>query len=203
MTSRLSSVRDVAAALNVQGAHGLMFGALMLAIGAPTLLAGGSVFDWGRYARDAIALGEWWRLVSCHFVHFDRAHALANLLGFVLVWSLVARTLSVRQWLLCIVCSIGAVSAGLWWLSPRVQWYVGASGFLHGLLICGAVVAARSRDRLAWLVLLIVAAKLGYEQWSGALPFSGEMLVVTDAHLYGAVGGLLAAMLLRGRGAPL
>ena len=48
-------------------------------------------------------------------------------------------------------------------------------------------------------MLVIFAAKLGWEQLAGPLPFTGETAggpVIVDAHLYGAVGGALAALLI-------
>ena len=52
------------------------------------------------------------------------------------------------------------------------------------------------RERLfAAAVLLAIAAKLGWEQWGGAMPGTAALAggsVITEAHLYGAVGGLLA-----------
>ena len=40
-------------------------------------------------------------------------------------------------------------------------------------------------------------AQLAYEHWVGALPLSGSDPVVVDAHLYGVLGGLIAAAGLR------
>ena len=49
---------------------------------------------------------------------------------------------------------------------------------------------------------MIVAGKLAWEQFAGPLPGSESGSggpVIVDAHLYGAVGGLLAAVLIRVR----
>jgi hypothetical protein len=35
-----------------------------------------------------------------------------------------------------------------------------------------------------------------WEQWRGALPLSGDLNVIVNAHCYGALGGVLAALLL-------
>ena len=47
---------------------------------------------------------------------------------------------------------------------------------------------ARARRYLS----VVLVGKLAWEQWQGALPLSGDMPVVVDAHLYGAIGGALA-----------
>jgi membrane associated rhomboid family serine protease len=79
-----------------------------------------------RYDRSAIAAGGWWRLLTAHIVHLDAHHLVLNGLGLVLMWSLFASDFDAVDW--CIIVSAGAlgISSGLWWLSPRVAWYVGA-----------------------------------------------------------------------------
>ncbi|HEY5806318.1 MAG TPA: hypothetical protein VIT67_00025, partial [Povalibacter sp.] len=47
---------------------------------------------------------------------------------------------------------------------------------------------------MALSLSLVLILKLCWEQWHGALPLSGDMPVIVDAHLYGAVGGLVAGV---------
>jgi hypothetical protein len=42
----------------------------------------------------------------------------------------------------------------------------------------------------------ILLGKLAWEQSVGALPLSGDLAVVVDAHLYGALGGLIVGLML-------
>jgi hypothetical protein len=42
-----------------------------------------------------------------------------------------------------------------------------------------------------------VLGKLAWEQLHGALPLAGEMPVIVDAHLYGAIGGAVAVAAMR------
>jgi Rhomboid family len=89
------------------------------------------------------------------------------------------------QWCVIVLAGALAISCGLWWLSPRVAWYVGASGVLHSVMAAGAArhLAERAWDR--WILILGLGIKLAWEQWGGhAAP-----LVVVDAHLYGALCG--------------
>jgi membrane associated rhomboid family serine protease len=89
-------------------------------------------------------------------------------------------------------------SAGFLLLEPELDWYVGFSGVLHGCMAAGLVAWLRStRDPLTWLVAGLFAAKLAWEHFQGALPFTAGTLslpVVHEAHTYGAIGGLLAAI---------
>jgi membrane associated rhomboid family serine protease len=65
-----------------------------------------------------------------------------------------------------------------------------------------------ARDPLTALVAVLFAAKLAWEHFAGALPFTSALLslpVVHEAHTYGALGGLVAALLInrqRRPGAP-
>lgn len=147
-----------------------------------------------RYERTAIAAGEYWRLLTGHLVHGSWRHALLNLVGLWLLAGLFRRTYSAMQWTVIAIASLLAIDAGFWWLEPRLQWYVGLSGVLHGVLAAGAVAWWRVESRRFALALtFIVIGKLIWEQWQGALPLSGDLPVIVDAHLYGAIGGSVAA----------
>jgi rhomboid family GlyGly-CTERM serine protease len=155
------------------------------------------------YDRVALGAGEWWRVLTAHFVHLDWQHALLNALGLVLLWALFARDYSPGRWAAIYSVAAAGVSAGLWFLNPEVQWYVGASGALHGVMAAGTLAHLRRGDLDGWILAVFIVAKLGYEQWSGALPFSGTATTIVDAHLYGAVAGLALALVLRSRAQPL
>jgi len=77
------------------------------------------------------------------------------------------------------------------------------SGLLHGLLVAGIIPRLRSLDIETGILLLLLIAKIGYEQFNGPVPGSETTSggpVVVDAHLYGALGGVLGAILARIRG---
>ena len=148
-----------------------------------------------RYERTAIAQGEWWRLLTGHLVHLGAWHAALNAAAFLVLWILFRRDYRLRQWLLIVIVSIVAIDAGLWLLDPRIEWYVGASGALHGIAAAGAVSRIRQMRREGWVLAALLVVKLSYEQARGAMPFTESMPVVVDAHLYGAIGGTFAALL--------
>jgi len=153
-----------------------------------------------RYQRDPIIDGQWWRLLSGNFVHLGWGHLLMNLAGLLLIWLLIGRLLTNRQWLIVILTSSFAVGLGLLLLTPRIDWYVGLSGMLHGMFVAGLINSIRRGYRLEWLLLLGLVMKLAWEQNSGALPGSATLaggLVIVDAHLYGTIGGLLTGIMLK------
>ena len=148
-----------------------------------------------RYDRSAIAAGGWWRLLTAHIVHLDLHHLILNELGLVLMWSLFAHDYDAVEWCVIVLAGALAISSGLWWLSPRVSWYVGASGVLHSVMAAGAAkhLLERSWDR--WILVLGLSAKLAWEQWGGhEVP-----LIVVDAHLYGALCGFVVGAALSWR----
>jgi rhomboid family GlyGly-CTERM serine protease len=152
-----------------------------------------------RYDRTEIAAGELWRLLSGHFVHLDLSHLLLNLAGLLLVWILVGRAFRPLGWAIVLLASIVAIDAGFWWLLSGLDWYVGLSGALHGLFAAGLVGSVRQRPIESALLGLGLAAKLAWEQVGGSLPGTSEFVagaVITEAHLYGAIGGLVAGVLL-------
>ncbi len=174
----------------------------------PAVLAGlcllGLVFgeplaDQLRYERSGIAAGELYRLLSGHFVHLGIGHTLLNVFGLGLVWLLVGTAFSAVRWIAVLVIVIAAIDAGFWYLLPSLDWYVGLSGALHGLLVAGLVGGIRARPAESIVLGVIIAAKLAYEMFIGPMPGSAEAAggaVIVEAHLYGALGGLAAGVLL-------
>ena len=160
-----------------------------------------------RYERAAVLDGEVWRLVTGHVVHADLRHLGWNVLGVLIVWGLVRARLHAAP-MARSSCSLRPRRpvSGSCCSSPGLEWYVGFSGVLHGCMAAGLVAWLRSvRDPLTWLVAGLFAAKLAWEHLVGALPFTGGSLsipVVHEAHTYGAVGGLLAALVLSRRTRP-
>jgi rhomboid family GlyGly-CTERM serine protease len=154
--------------------------------------AGAARFAW-YYDRAALSQGQWWRLLSAHVVHLNATHTALNSAGLVLLWVLYARTLPWWQWLVVSLASIAAIDAGLWWLSPDVSWYAGASGWLHGVLAVGAGATLwRERNFTAALMVVVLLVKLTIEHLSQTSVVAEGLPVVVQAHVYGALGGVAA-----------
>jgi rhomboid family GlyGly-CTERM serine protease len=170
---------------------------LLLACAALLLpcLGGDALRALWRYDRAAVVHGEAWRLVTAHVVHLDLGHALLNTAGLALLWALFAGVLGRRQLLFALCGALACIDAGFWFLQPQLEWYVGASGVLHGVMAAGTLQLLRLRDPIAALTAALLAAKLAWEQWVGPLPLETRGTVIVAAHLYGAIGGLAAAAL--------
>lgn len=156
----------------------------------------------GDGAHSALRL-EWqqpldlWRLVTAHVVHLGWPHTLMNLAALVVIAWLFASALSVGEWAAVWLSSAFGVSLGLLVTVTGYDWYVGLSGVIHGLL--AAIVTTRwPTDRWESIILGVgLIGKLSYEMWIGALPGSAATAggpVVTEAHLFGALSGLIAGI---------
>ena len=104
------------------------------------------------------------------------------------------------------IASVTAIDAGFLLLNPELEWYVGLSGALHGVMAAGTLAHLRRREPDAWILVVFLIGKLAYEQFIGVMPYSASSAggpVVVDAHLYGAIGALIVAVPLALRREPL
>lgn len=163
-------------------------------------LGGDGAREMLRYERAALADFELWRLISAHLVHLSFGHTVLNVTALALIAILFESALDSLDWIVAASISAVAIDVGLYAFSPAVAWYVGLSGALHGIMVTGALALVVARSRLGAILLALVVAKVAWEHFAGPVPFS-ELAsggnVVTDAHLYGAVGGAVAYAALR------
>ena len=151
-----------------------------------------------RYDRVWVGQGEFCRLISGHFAHLTWPHLALNSAGLMLVWYLVGPNLKVHSWLFVILITIATMDAAFWLMNPHLYWYLGMSGLLHGILLAGIVTRLPALDLESSILLLLLVAKISYEQFGGSVPGSEAVSrgpVIVDAHLYGALGGVLGALL--------
>jgi rhomboid family GlyGly-CTERM serine protease len=171
--------------------------AVFIAVSVAIMLAGEPGKELLRYDRVWIGQGETWRLLSGHFAHLSWSHLGLNSVGLVLVWYLIGPNYDNRTWVAVTLVVIATIDSAFWFMHPELYWYVGMSGMLHGLLVAGIATRLRSLDLETAILLLLLVAKIGYEQFNGPVPGSETTSggpVVVDAHLYGALGGALGAL---------
>ncbi|NGX15646.1 rhombosortase [Wenzhouxiangella sp. XN24] len=167
---------------------------LAVAVLFQALDAGGAL----RWER-GLLLTEPWRIVTSHLVHLGWTHLGLNVLAAAMLGVAIGRAMPPGGWLWSAAVSVVAVSGGLATWSSGVQWYMGFSGVLHGLLAAGAIAGLRSTPWVSGFLLLVLAGKLAFERFAMdgspvSLLIGGA--VVTDAHLYGALGGALAGLVM-------
>ena len=128
----------------------ILLGATLVAVSIGAL--GETGRDWLAFDRTHIGAGEYWRLVSGHFAHLGTKHLILNLAGMWLVGYLVGSDLRSAEWVFAWVSAIFGVSVGLWFLQPGLEWYVGLSGLLHGLLAAGIVASIGRWSIEYWII---------------------------------------------------
>jgi rhomboid family GlyGly-CTERM serine protease len=150
-----------------------------------------------RYERGLIQSGEVWRLLTAHLVHLGWWHLCMNAAALGMVSILLGDQLRTGEWAVVVVTSSLAVGLGLLAFAPSLVWYVGLSGMIHGVFTAGCLSLMRRSPPWGLVGLGSLAGKLAWEQWRGAMPGTESLIggtTVVDAHLYGAVGGVIAAL---------
>lgn len=142
---------------------------------------------------------EYWRWLTCNFVHFGWAHSLIDALGFALVSIALFYSIPIKRYLALLLFCCLAVGIFISILSPDILYYAGLSGAIHGLLIAGCLYAADFPIWTRLLVLIITTGKILQEQLPGydINPVNNLMPVpvAIDAHLIGAIAGLIFFLL--------
>ena len=151
-----------------------------------------------RFALTAMTLtnAEYYRIITGHFLHTNDWHLLLNLLGLLLLWALHGDYYRAKPqifiWLsLCIMTGIAIL---IW---DDTMQYVGLSGVLHGLFVWGAIQDIQRNEKTGWLLLLGIAIKILAEQLGGDVSDIANLIdanVAVNAHLFGAVSGLIIAL---------
>lgn len=145
--------------------------------------------------RPEIARGEWWRFISCNFAHFGWAHTLMNLAAFLLCSLAFLKNFSVNRFLLLMLTCCLAVSLGVYYLNPEYETYAGLSGAIHGLIIAGLILNKRHAYWINGAIIALVLAKIINEHRTDyqttELQEMIPVAVAYDAHLYGALAGLI------------
>lgn len=176
--------------------HGLPFTLALISLASQA--AGDEITNLLRFDRSAILNGEIWRLLTGNLVHLGWNHLLLNLTGLALIGWLIDPPLSRKRWLIVFTSTSLGVTLGLLVWNPELRWYVGLSGMLHGLLLAGLLADMDRADRIQWLLLAGVIAKLVWEQASGPSASTETLVggnVIVDSHLYGAISGTALGVL--------
>ncbi len=170
-----------------------------------------------RWQRGAVGAREPWRLLSAHFAHLGPWHALSNLAGMALLIELLGASIRPAEAVQIGMASALAIVAGLAMFHPTVGWYAGLSGVVHGgwagFALLGGWRQQRTRcaqDLLPLAALAVLVLKLLWmpafwpalqlcfpARWMPTM--GGALPVVPQSHVYGAIGGAVAALALIAR----
>ena len=150
---------------------------------------------YGIRAREIDGLGG---IATAPFLHAGWDHLISNSLPFWVLGFLVLLG-GLARWLISSLISIVGSGLAAWTLTPADTIIVGASGLIFGWLTYLLARGLWSRSVAQIAVAVAVLVVYGGLIW-GVLP--GAAGVSWQAHLGGAVGGVIAAWLLHRRTAP-
>lgn len=146
------------------------------------------------YHRELIKQGEFWRLFTGHLLHTNGFHLLLNLAALIMLWALHGRFYTIKNYCSLFVFCTVATSMGIFYGSPSLIQYVGLSGVLHGIFVFGAIMDIVVKDKTGYLLFVGVFVKVVHEQIYGASTDVSDLIeasVAIDAHLWGAISGLV------------
>lgn len=156
-----------------------------------------------EFDRGALAAGQFYRLITCHWTHWSANHLVWDLGPFVLLVLLAARS-GVRRMLATLAASAVLIPAAVWIALPAMTHYRGLSGLNSALFLLVAVTVLRgelaARRWLAagavGLVLAGFGGKLAYELLAAGTLFAdgAGFVPVPLAHLAGGLCGWSVAM---------
>lgn len=152
------------------------------------------------YYHTGISQFELWRLITATFCHTNFNHMLMNLIGLVVTLGLFYDTFKSIKILPLLIFNSLFISLCLFVFEMDVIWYVGLSGALHGLFSYGICKDISNQDRWGYLLGLGFIVKITYEQFFGAAQSTIDLIaapVLVNAHLYGAISGVIYFVLLR------
>lgn len=184
------------AAVPRRSANGLILVAAMVALmwveEVVDAILGGRLDRYGIEPRDPDGLTG---IALAPFLHGGFGHLVANTVPFAVMGVVIA--LSGLARVLAVTVVVAVVSGlGTWLIGPESSVHIGASGVVFGYATYLISRGLFNRDLLQGATGLVVGAVWGGALLSGLAPQPG---ISWQGHLFGAVGGILAARLLARR----
>ena len=131
--------------------------------------------------------GEYWRIVSGHFIHISWTHYAMNISGLVLLSFIYPTFFSHYRWILCVLLIAILISFALVLFSDDLKWYVGFSGVLSGLFAAAAIENFQTNRVMNTAILVLLTVYIAFQVYSGELvPGAIDGLSTSSyAHLFG------------------
>lgn len=149
------------------------------------------LLKWGANFRPLTANGQWWRLITCMFLHGGLMHLVSNMYGLIVAGILLEPMIGKTKYALSyVVCGIFASIASIYWHPATVS--IGASGAIFGLFgILAALYIAdwsrfKARKGLLLFVLIFIVINLLFGLSGG---------IDNAAHIGGLLSGLITGFL--------
>jgi membrane associated rhomboid family serine protease len=173
--------------------------ALMWGTEVVDVIAGGRLDSYGIHPRDVGGLPE---ILSAPFLHAGFGHLISNTIPFAVMGAAIALGGLVRVALVTLIVALVS-GLGTWLVASSNSVHLGASGVVFGYAAYLVARGLLSRRLTELAVGALVVGVWGFGMLQGLLP---QDRISWQAHLFGAIGGVIAATLFaersRRRGAP-
>jgi len=189
MTKRLGSDR-VSALQFVLGMVAVMWVSEIIDIAANNRLD-----NYGIHPRDVGGLPE---ILAAPFLHVGFGHLISNTVPFLVMGAAIALGGLARVALVTLITAVVS-GLGVWLVAPSDEVHLGASGVVFGYATYLVSRGILSRRLVEIGVGGLVAGIWGIGLLQGLLP---QERISWQAHLFGAIGGVVAAYALRRRREP-
>jgi rhomboid family GlyGly-CTERM serine protease len=168
-------------------------------------LAWGGVRDGLIFLPEAVAAGQWWRVISHPLVHLSWYHLLLDAAGFLILYAGMEEKRTTAKAFYLVGAGTGSLLLAIL-LDPAIlqQGLCGLSGIAHGLMAIAGLEMLRHRDSrtLGFLSLAAVTLKSAWELWSGHVMLEfmhmgmcGSPLAAS--HAGGVIGGVMIYALIK------
>ncbi|HVF79635.1 MAG TPA: rhomboid family intramembrane serine protease [Solirubrobacteraceae bacterium] len=153
----------------------------------------GDLDSYGIHPRDVGGLPE---IVSAPFLHVGFGHLISNTVPFLVMGAAIALGGLVRVAAVTVIVTLIS-GLGTWLIASSDSVHLGASGVVFGYAtyLVSRGLLSRRLTELAVGALVVVIWGVGLLQ--GLLP---QERISWQAHLFGAIGGVVAALLFAKRG---
>jgi membrane associated rhomboid family serine protease len=166
--------------------------ALMWVTEVVDVIAGGRLDRYGIHPRDVDGLAE---ILAAPFLHVGFGHLISNTLPFAVMGAAIAIGGLARVALVTLIVAVVS-GLGTWLVASSSSVHLGASGVVFGYAAYLVTRGVFSRRLTELAVGAIVVGVWGFGLLQGLLP---QERISWQAHLFGAIGGVIAASLLAGR----
>lgn len=164
--------------------------AVMWAVEIVDLIPGTNLDRWGIQPRRARGLVG---IATSPFLHSGFAHLIGNTIPFLVLGGFIAAGGVARYFRVTLVVAL-VTGIGTWLVGPEGTVHIGASGLVFGYLTYLLARGVFERKLTHLLVGVVVLFLYGGVLW-GLVPRPG---VSWQGHLFGALGGVVAARLVHG-----
>ena len=150
------------------------------------------IIRWGANYSPLTLSGDWWRLISCVFVHVGIIHILFNMYALFIIGVYLEPMLGKAKFIVAYLSTgVFASLASIWWHSEPVP-SAGASGAIFGMygvflaLLSTKLIPSQVRNKLLQSIGIFIAYNLIYGMKSG---------VDNAAHIGGLLSGVVIGFL--------